>query len=165
MILPLSAIVGFSTARRALLCTLVDPTLRGVVVSGPVGTGKSTLMRSFGAFVREHVDAATPVVPVPLNVSDDRLLGGVDLDASIEAGAIRARAGLLAGAAGGYLFVDDLPLLEEMSIATIARALESETVITEREGISRREHSRFVLLATTVPTERDLSLGVADRVA
>jgi Mg-chelatase subunit ChlI len=56
MYFPFSAYLGYSVARRALLCTLVDPLLRGMILAGPVGTGKSSLMRSFGAFVREHVD-------------------------------------------------------------------------------------------------------------
>lgn len=165
MTLPFAAIVGYSTARRALLCTLVDPTLRGVIVSGPVGTGKSALMRSFGAFVREHVDPASPFVQVPLGVTDDRLIGGIDLDASLAAGAVRSHAGLLADAHLGYLFADDLPLLDELSIVSIVRALETETSSTEREGVSRSSRSRFVLLATTVPAEREVALGVADRVA
>ncbi|MBC8145597.1 MAG: sigma 54-interacting transcriptional regulator [bacterium] len=164
MTLPFTAIVGFSLARRALMCTLVDPTLRGVVVSGPVGTGKSSLMRGFVEFVRA-VDPDAPVVNVPLGVTDDRLIGGVDLDASLAAGELRAGRGLLAAVDGGYLFVDDLPLLDAQSIAMIVRALESESAVVEREGISRRDNARFVLLATTVPTERDLSFANADRVA
>lgn len=164
MAFPFSAIVGFGTARRALLCTLVDPSLCGVVVSGPIGTGKSTLMRSFGSFVHEQIDSAMPVVQVPVGVTDDRLLGGVDIDASIAAGAMRMRSGLLAAADGGYLFTDDVPLLDELSIAAIVRALESQTVIVEREGMSSRASTRFALLATTVPTERDLTLGIADRI-
>jgi magnesium chelatase subunit D len=163
--LPFSAVVGFGMARRALLCTLVDPTLRGVVVSGPIGTGKSALMRSFAGFVRERIDPDAPFVQVPLGVGEDRLLGGVDIDASLTAGAVRTREGLLAEADGGFLFVDDLPLLDELAIATIVRTLETESVAVEREGISALETSRFVLVATTVPTERDVSLGVADRVA
>lgn len=165
MTLPFTAVVGFNLARRALLCTLVDPTLRGVVVSGPVGTGKSSLMRGFGAFVHAFVDRDAPFVQVPLGVTDDRLMGGVDLDASLAAGEIRASRGLLGDVDGGYLFVDDLPLLDPLSIATIVRALESESIATERDGISRSDVARFVLLATTVPTERDISFSTADRIA
>ena len=95
--LPFSAFIGYNAARRALLCTLVDPTLRGVLLSGGIGTGKSALMRSFGAFVHEHVDPVIPFVQISLGVSDDRLIGGLDLDAALSGTGRRLRRGLLAG--------------------------------------------------------------------
>jgi magnesium chelatase subunit D len=162
---PLSAFIGYGAARRALLCTLVDPTLRGLLLGGGIGTGKSALMRSFGAFVGEHVDPGIPFVQVPLGVSDDRLLGGLDLDAALSGAGRSLRCGLLADADGGYLFVDDLPLLDDLALASIAGALEGESVICEREGMSAREAARFVLLATAVPSERPTSEWMADKVA
>lgn len=157
--------MGYTVARRALLCTLVDPTLRGVVLSGPIGTGKSALMRSFGAFVREHLDPESPFVQAPLGIGDDRLLGGLDLDAALLHGERRVRHGLLADADGGFLFVDDMPLLEERSSAAIVGALERQEVICEREGLSARHIARFTLLATVVPSERDLPVWMADKIA
>lgn len=162
---PFSAFLGYSVARRVLLCTLIDPTLRGVILSGPIGTGKSALMRSFGAFVRTHIDRDAPFVQVPLGVTDDRLIGGIDLDATLEAGTRCRRDGLLADADEGFLFVDDLPLLDATSTAVITAALDAESLICEREGISSTSPSRFQLLATVVPSERDLPISVADRVA
>lgn len=162
---PLSAYLGLGAARRALLCTLVDPTLSGLILSGPVGTGKSALLRSFGAFVRAHVDPHAPFVQVPIGVTDDRLLGGIDLDRSLASGTRCARTGLIAEADGGYLFADDLALLGDASSASILRALDIGMVRCEREGISRADFSRFVLLGTVVPGERDVEIAVADRVA
>src|SRR5437764_282621 len=96
MYFPFSAYLGFGIARRALLCTLVDPTLRGLILSGPIGTGKSSLVRSFGGFIRAHIDPDAPFVEVPLGVSDDRLIGGIDLDTSFATGERRIRRGLIA---------------------------------------------------------------------
>lgn len=163
--LPFSAVLGYNVARRALLCTLVDPTLRGVVLAGPMGTGKSALMRSFGMFVREYVDPERPFVQIPVGVGDDRLIGGLDFDAAIALGERVARRGLIADADGGFLFADDLPLLDERSIGVIAGALERESVSCEREGLSTCEPARFILLATVVPSERELPLRLADKVA
>ncbi len=162
---PLSAFAGFGAARRALLCTLVDPGLGGVILSGRVGTGKSALLRSFGSFVRAHVDPDTPVVRVPIGVTDDRLIGGVDVDASLASGERRVQRGLIAEADGGFLLVDDLALLDRTAIASITRALETGENICEREGVSRCDPARFVLLATSVPNEREIPIEVADKVA
>lgn len=142
----------------------MDPTLRGVVLAGPVGSGKSALMRSFGAFVRGHVDPDAPFVQVPVGVGDDRLIGGLDFDIAIATGNRVPRRGLIAEADGGFLFVDDLPLLEEHAIAAIVGALEREAVICEREGLSTCDPSRFILLATVVPSERDLPVWLADKI-
>jgi len=161
---PLSAFLGYGAARRALLCTLVDPTLRGVLLSGGIGTGKTALMRSFGGFVRRHVDPASPFIQVPVGVGDDRLIGGIDLDATLAGGARRSRRGLIAEANGGFLFADDLPLLDDLALGAIAGALEGESIICEREGISSCEPSRFVLLATMVPSERSMPEWAADKV-
>lgn len=114
--------------------------------------------------MREHVDPDAPFVQVPVGVGDDRLIGGLDFDIAIATGKRVARRGLIAEADGGSLFVDDLPLLEERAIAAIIGALEREAVICEREGLSTFERSRFVLLATVVPSERELPVWFADKV-
>ncbi len=150
--------------RRALLCTLVDPTLRGVVLAAPIGTGKSALMRSFGAFVGEHLDPGSPFIQVPLGVGDDRLLGGLDFDVAIIAGEHRMRSGLIAEANGGVLFIDDMALLDMRASASVAGALEQEKVVCERDGLSASQAARFILLATVVPSERELPLWIADKV-
>ncbi len=162
---PLTAFAGYSAARRALLTMLVDPGLSGVILSGPVGSGKSALMRSFGAFVRQHLEPDAPLVQVPVGVGEDRLLGGVDLDAALATGRRVARAGLIAEAHGGLLLVDDLPLLEQVAIASIASALETGHIVCEREGISLQSPARFQLLATAVPSEREVPFWFADKVA
>lgn len=165
MPLPFSIFPGFTVSRRALLCTLVDPTLRGVILSGPVGTGKSSLFHSFAEFTRNHVDPDIPFVQVPLGVTEDRLIGGIDIDIALSSGGRVLRTGLIAAADGGYLIVDDLPLLDELAATTVMQSLEMEALICEREGMSALLPSRFVLLATTVPVERDLGISAADRVA
>lgn len=162
---PLTAFAGYAVARRALLCLLIDPTLRGALLSGPVGSGKSALMRSFGAFARTHVDPSMPFVQVPAGVGEERLIGGIDLDAALATGERRGARGLIAEADGGILYVDDLPLLEGGGLTAMTDALETGRVVCEREGVSMRNPAHFVLIGTALPAEREIPFRLADRVA
>lgn len=160
-----TAFVGYGVVRRALLCTLVDPTLRGVVLSGPVGTGKSALLASFAEFTQRCVDPEIPFVRLPAGVDDDRLIGGIDIDTAFTSGERRLAPGLLADADGGYLIVDDLPLLADSATSAIGSALERNELLCERDGFSAILPARFQLLATAVASEREFPFWLADRVA
>ncbi len=92
--LPFAAITGMDAAKRALLLLAVDPELRGVLIAAGPGTAKSLLVRSF----RELV--GTPWIHVPLGVTEDRLLGGLDPEQSLTSGRIVPVHGLLAAADG-----------------------------------------------------------------
>jgi len=125
---PFSAIVGFTLARRALLCALVDPGLGGVVVHGASGTGKSELLRSFTEFVRRAVDPLAPVVHLPAGVDHEALHGGVDLARAL-AGVPGARQkGAVERARGGVLVVGALDALEPWGL----HAISSDTGEPER---------------------------------
>jgi ABC-type glutathione transport system ATPase component len=63
-------------AKQALMLLAVDPALGGVVIPSAVGSGKSTLARAFADILPE----GTPFVELPLNVTEDRLIGGVDTE-------------------------------------------------------------------------------------
>ncbi|MCC7439760.1 MAG: VWA domain-containing protein [Armatimonadetes bacterium] len=162
--LPFSAIIGYGMARRALLCTLVDPTLCGVVLSGAVGVGKSAVLSSFGHFVREHIDPHTPVVHLPLGITQDRLVGGIDLEATITQGKPVLQPGVLSAADGGILVVDNLPLVDSTTATTIGQSLDSGTVHCQREGLGQQFAARFTLLATAIPSERPIPQSIADKI-
>lgn len=162
--LPFAAFIGYGTARRALLCTLVDPTLCGVVVAGGVGVGKSELISSFGQFVREQIDPHTPVVRLPLGITQDRLVGGIDLDATITHGRPVLQPGVLSAADGGFLLVDNLPLLDSTTAATIGQSLDSGTAHCQRENLGQQFAARFTLLATAAPSERPIPQSIADKI-
>ncbi|MCE7935184.1 MAG: magnesium chelatase ATPase subunit D, partial [Chlorobi bacterium CHB2] len=162
--LPFSAFLGYGMARRALLCTLVDPTLCGVVISGPVGVGKSQLLSSFSQFVLAQIAPQMPVARLPLGITHDRLIGGIDLDATIAHGTPVLQPGILAAANGGILIVDNLPLLPPATAATIGQALDSGMVNCQREGFGQFFPARFSLLATAVPSERPIQQSLADKI-
>ncbi|NJP04706.1 MAG: magnesium chelatase ATPase subunit D [Chloroflexaceae bacterium] len=174
-LLPFSALVGLDAARQALLLLAVDPGLGGVVMAAGVGTGKSTLMRSFARLI-SHIQAvdeettydvaaiSRAVVELPVGVTEDRLLGGLDLEGTLATGQRVHRSGLLARAHGGLLYADGVNLLEESTINHILAALDTATVRVEREGLSVTEPARFCLLATYDPAEGPPRRHLLDRV-
>jgi magnesium chelatase subunit D len=157
--LPFSALVGLDAARQALLLLAVDPGLGGVVVAAGVGTGKSTMVRSFARLLDQQV-----FVELPVGVSEDRLLGGLDLEATLARGERVHRSGLLARANGGLLYADAVNLLDDSTVNHLLAALDSGLVRVEREGLSVVEPARFALIATYDPSDGPPRRHLMDRV-
>ncbi|MBX0326171.1 magnesium chelatase ATPase subunit D [Oscillochloris sp. ZM17-4] len=163
--LPFSALVGLDTARQALLLLAVDPGLGGTVIAAGVGTGKSTLARSFARLAgAATLDTPPPFVELPVGVTEDRLLGGLDLEATLSRGERVHRSGLLARANGGILYADGVNLLDDSTINHLLSSLDSGVVRVEREGLSMVELSRFALIATYDPAEGPPRRHLLDRV-
>ncbi len=167
--LPFPALVGLDAPQRALLLLAVDPTLRGMVLAAGVGTGKSTLMRSYARLVvgsdTDPADStALPFIELPLGITEDRLLGGIDLEMTLATGERHHRSGVLARAHNGLLYIDGINLLEESTINHILAALDTGVVRVEREGLSLVEPARFTLLATYDPAEGVPRRHLLDRV-
>lgn len=96
--LPFVSIVGMELTKRAMLLLAIDPKLKGVVVAGGPGSAKSILARSFVELVSPSSDKNnrhSPFVGVPLNASEEKLLGGFDMQAALNDGEIRFEPGLL----------------------------------------------------------------------
>jgi len=129
--LPFPALVGLDNARQALLLLAVDPGLGGVILAAGVGTGKSTLMRSFSKFIDSG-----EFVEMPVGVTEDRLLGGLDLEATLAKGSRIHRSGLMAKAHHGLLYVDGVNLLDDSTTNHILAAFDSGVVRIERESAS-----------------------------
>ncbi len=154
---PFAAIVGNEKAKLALMLLAVDPSLKGALIASGSGRAKSALARSFASLVGVHR------VEVPLGVTEDRLLGGLDVELTLKAGKRRACAGLLSEASGGALFIDDINLLEDRLIHLVASALEQGATRVEREGVSAIFHSDFVLTGTCNPREGSVNAMLKDR--
>jgi magnesium chelatase subunit D len=147
-------------AKQALMLLAVDPSLGGVVIPSAVGSGKSTLARAFADILPE----GTPFVELPLNVTEDRLIGGVDLEATLAAGQRVVQHGVLSKAHKGVLYVDSLSLLDSSAVSHIMDAMSRGAVIVEREGLSEVHPADFMLVGTYDPTDGEVRMGLLDRI-
>ncbi|MDW8466986.1 MAG: ATP-binding protein [Chloroherpetonaceae bacterium] len=106
----------------------------------------------------------TPFVELPVNVTEDRLLGGLDLEAALATGKRVIERGLLAKANGGVLYVDALNLLDNTTAAYLIETMSRGVVFLEREGLSAVHEAKFMLIATFDPSDGNARMGLLDRI-
>ncbi len=103
------------------------------------------------------------VVELPINATEDRVVGTIDLEAAIAAGARRLQPGLLAEAHRQILYVDEVNLLDDHVVDVLLDAAAMGVNVVEREGISAVHPSQFVLVGTMNPEEGELRPQLLDR--
>ncbi len=158
---------GKSTAVRALAAVL--PAIR-VSANCPYGCDPAPdglhceacaeVLRSGPLATRE---AAVPVVDLPLGATEDRVAGALDLERALVAGEARFQPGLLARANRGFLYVDEVNLLEDHIVDLLLDVAASGENVVEREGLSVRHPARFVLVGSCNPEEGELRPQLLDR--
>jgi magnesium chelatase subunit I len=104
-----------------------------------------------------------PVVDLPLGVTEDRVVGALDLERALTRGEKVYEPGLLARAHRGFLYIDEVNLLEDHIVDLLLDAAASGESVVEREGLSVRHPARFVLVGSGNPEEGDLRPQMLDR--
>ena len=190
---PFSAIVGQEDLKLALLLNAASPEVGGVLVRGEKGTAKSTAVRALARFlppIRVVVgcpyscDPAAPnpecpagphlhdapaeerpvrLVELPVGASTDRLAGTLDIEKALLEGKKAFEPGILAAAHRGILYVDEVNLLSDHLVDLLLDVAAMGTNHVEREGVSVRHPSRFILVGTMNPEEGELRPQLLDR--
>ena len=111
---------------------------------------------------RKHREAV-PVVDLPLGATEDRLVGALDLERALAAAEKAFEPGLLARAHRGFLYVDEINLLEDHLVDLLLDVAASGVNVVEREGLSIRHPARFVLIGSGNPEEGELRPQLLDR--
>lgn len=154
---PFTAIVGQERLKLALILNLVDPAVGGVLISGEKGTAKSTAVRALAAL------SGRKTVEIPLNVTEDRLVGTLDLTNAVNSGEKRFEKGLLYEADGNFLYVDEINLLGTHISGILAEVIASQENIVSRDGIEYRHLCRCIPIGTMNPEEGTLRPQLLDK--
>jgi magnesium chelatase subunit I len=190
---PFTAIVGQDDLKLAVLLSVIDPAIGGVLITGHRGTAKSTAIRALADLlppIKVVADCPyrcdpsqtspecphcskqrtlksqiqpVPVVDLPLGATEDRVVGSVDLERALVDGVQAFSPGLLAAAHRGFLYIDEVNLLEDHLVDLLLDVAASGRNVVEREGLSVRHPARFVLIGSGNPEEGDLRPQLLDR--
>ncbi len=114
-----------------------------------------------GPLANELVQVA--VVELPLGATEDRIVGALDLERALTRGEKSFEPGLLARAHRGFLYIDEVNLLEDHLVDLLLDVAASGENVVEREGLSVRHPARFVLIGSGNPEEGELRPQLLDR--
>jgi magnesium chelatase subunit I len=162
---------GKSTAVRALPALLpgmkaVDGCRYGCAPDA-VGQQRCEECRARAEAAHGHklpvLERAVPVVDLPLGATEDRLVGALDIEKALRDGQKAFEPGLLARAHRGFLYVDEVNLLEDHLVDLLLDVAQTGENVVERDGVSVRHPARFVLVGSGNPEEGDLRPQLLDR--
>lgn len=144
---PFSNITGQDKAKLALILALVNEKISGVILFGATGTGKSTLLRSLSEI------ASVELINIPLNITDDMLLGGIDIETTIKAGSKVLSKSLLERAKHNIIYIDDINLLRTETVRILQGSSAGDNI----------NNYGYTVLAGANQQEGDLNLNILDK--
>jgi len=154
---PFSAIIGQEAMKKALLLNVVNPKIGGVLINGEKGTAKSTAVRALSPLIDKKI------VEMPLSISEDRLVGSIDMEKTLEGGSVYFEEGVLKKADQNILYVDEVNLLQDYIIDILLDVSANGMNRIEREGVSFSHQSDFILVGTINREEGELRAHFLDR--
>lgn len=188
-----SAVVDQHKFKAAFLANIVNPKIGGLLVSGPKGSGKSTIVRAAAGILPDYeavegcpfncppsppenlctlcrnrreikpVRRAMKLITLPLSCTEDRLIGSIDVESLLKKGEREIVPGILGLANQNILYIDEVNLLPDHLVDDILDAAALHWNSIEREGVSVSHPSEFVLVGTMNPEEGDLRPQILDR--
>jgi magnesium chelatase subunit D len=148
---------------RVAVLFAIDPAgLGGVRVRAHAGPVRDAWLAMLKAFMGERA-----CIRVPQSVTDERLLGGLDLPATLSAGRPISQSGLLASVDGGVLVLSMAERISRATAARITQAMDNAQVVVERDGIRQQSSTQFgvVALDEATPEDDGLPEALCDRMA
>jgi len=179
--------------KLALILNVVDPSIGGVLIMGHRGTAKSTAVRALADLLPRitvvegcafncdpaaernlcadcaeraalpKTTAPVSVVELPLGATEDRVCGTIDIERALTQGKKTFDPGLLARANRGFLYIDEVNLLEDHLVDLLLDVAATGRNRVEREGVSVEHPSSFVLVGSGNPEEGELRPQLLDR--
>ncbi len=173
---PLLAIVGQPELKTALLLSLINPRIGGVLLIGPYGVGKTTAVRSLQDIlptvtIEDYTDDGSVqphehqmrLIELPLNAQIDDVVGGVNQRVALEQQRVLLEEGVLAKAHHNLLYIDEVNLLDAHVVDAILDAAAQGRTLVRRGAMVRLFPSQFVLIGSMNPEEGTLRPQILDR--
>ena len=161
-IFPFVQIEGQEDIKLAIILNLICPAISGVLIRGEKGTGKSTIVRGIGELMQRQGENLK-VIELPINATEDRVAGSIDIERVLKTGEKVLQKGILAEADGNILYADEINLLEDYIVDLLLDAAAMGVNTIERDGISYSHSSKFILIGTMNPEEGELRPQLLDR--
>ena len=154
---PFTAVLGQDAIKNALIWNIINPKIGGVLISGEKGTAKSTLVRALANLTTKKL------IEIPINITEERLVGGINFEKAIKEGKKDLEKGLLYDANHNLLYIDEVNLLSDGITKTLLEVAGNGFCNVEREGVSGTYESHFVLIGSMNPEEGSLRPQFLDR--
>ncbi len=151
-------ICGLDLPKKALMCLAADPDLRTLLVKGPTGVGKTSLVRA----VSTEVTGRSPMI-IPSGCSDEQVFGGLDAESTMATGKAVSRRGLLSDAGDGFVCMDDVNLADRRFVHGLLDCITSGNVRIERDGVSDSYPIQASMVGMMNIHESKLPPGLSDR--
>lgn len=148
--------------KLAIILNIIDEKISGVLIRGEKGTGKSTAVRGIGELIG-RCGGNKKVVELPMNATEDRIVGSIDIEKVLKDGSKSFQPGILYEADNNILYIDEVNLLDDYIVDLILDASAMGVNTIERDGISKSHSSKFVLVGTMNPEEGELRPQLLDR--